>query len=89
MWLGRGGGGGQELKGVKEQSPKAEAKSAGHLTFFTAVESPSSHSSDQRPADFFCKGSDVKYFWLCEPDGLRAATAQLCHRCRKAAMGHR
>ena len=64
------GRGGPELSGMKEQSLKAEAKSVGHLTFFTAVGVSSNHSLDQGPVNCFYKGPDVKYFRVCEPDGL-------------------
>ena len=64
------GRGGPALSGMKEQSLKAEAKSVGHLTFFTAVGVSSNHSLDQGPANCFYKGPDVTYFRVCEPDGL-------------------
>ena len=40
------------------------------LTFFTAVGVSSNHSLDQGPVNCFYKGPDVKYFRVCEPDGL-------------------
>ena len=64
------GRGGQELSGVKKQFLKAEGKSVGHWTFFTAVGISSNHSLNQWLANFFCKGPDIKYFRLCGPDGL-------------------
>ena len=67
------------------QSLKAEAKSVGHLTFFTVVGVSSNHSLDQGPANFFCKGPDVKYFRVCGPDGVCGDYSTLT-RSKKAAF---
>lgn len=55
---------------MKEQSPKAEAKSLGQFTFFTAVASSLNHSFDRGVQTTSAKGQMLKYFWICEPCGL-------------------